>query len=78
MTKTGGYAFLVAHLFERQKMIIETKEGNRTKIKIVPDDYEEEKGFNQKDLTTSERKSIGYSDIDSDKWNKIFASPKGK
>lgn len=53
-------------------MIIEIKEGNKTKIKIVPDDYKEEKGFEQKDLTTSGRKSIGFSDIDKQKWDEIF------
>ena len=53
-------------------MIIEIKEGNKTKIKIVPDDYVEEKGFEQKDLTTSGRKSIGFSDIPKERWDGIF------
>lgn len=52
---------------------IEIKEGNKTKIKIVPDDYVEQPDkLNQKDLTTSERKCLGYSDISADNWNRIF------
>ena len=51
---------------------IEVKNGNKTTFKIVPDNYEEETGFEQKDLTTSERKSIGYSDIPAERWNGIF------
>lgn len=51
---------------------IEVKNGNKTTFKIVPDDYEPETGFEQKDLTTSDRKSIGFSDIPAEKWNNIF------
>ena len=53
-------------------MIIEKKDGNKIKIKIVPDDYVEEKGFEQKDLTTSGRKILGYTDILKEKWDEIF------
>lgn len=55
---------------------IEVKNGNKTTFKIVPDNYEPETGFEQKDLTTSQRKSIGFSDIPAEKWNNIFV--KGK
>ena len=52
---------------------IEIKNGVKTTFKIVPDDYVPlEEGFEQKDLTTSERKSIGYSDIPQEKWDRIF------
>ena len=52
---------------------IEIKQGNKTTFKIVPDNYEpQDDGFEQKDLTTSERKSIGFSDIPAERWNKIF------
>lgn len=52
---------------------IEVKEGNKTKIKIVPDDYiEPEFELEQNDITTSLRKGLGYSDISKDKWEKIF------
>lgn len=53
-------------------MIIETREGNKTKIKIVPDNWTPSDDLEQKDLTTSGRKSIGYSDIPEEKWNRIF------
>lgn len=52
---------------------IEIKTGNKTTFKIVPDDYEPtDEGFEQKDMTTSDRKSIGFSDIPAERWNKIF------
>lgn len=52
---------------------IEIKNGNKTTFKIVPDDYKEPPAkMEQKDLTTSGRKSIGYSDISADDWNRIF------
>ena len=52
---------------------IEVKQGNKTIFKIVPDDYvEAPAGLEQRDLTTSGRKCIGYSDISSEKWNSIF------
>lgn len=56
---------------------IEIKDGAKTKIKIVPDDYvEPEPDFVQSDLTTSIRRSIGYSDISKDKWERIFKNGK--
>ena len=51
---------------------IEIKEGAKTKIKFDPDDWEEEKYIPQSDLTTSNRKSIGFLDIDKNKWDNIF------
>lgn len=51
---------------------IEIKEGARTIFKIVPDDYEEDNELQQSDLTTSDRKSIGFSDISKERWNEIF------
>ena len=52
---------------------IEVKEGCRTKIKVVPDNYEEsDDAVVCRDLTTSDRKSIGYSDISKEQWDSIF------
>ena len=52
---------------------IEIKKDNKTIIKIVPDNYiEPEYELQQNDMTTSIRKSIGYSDIPKDKWESIF------
>lgn len=52
---------------------IEIKDGNKTTFKIVPDDYVEQPDkLDQKDLTTSGRKCLGYSDISADDWNRIF------
>ena len=58
---------------------IEIKDGAKTRIKIVPDDYiEPEPDFVQSDLTTSIRRSIGYADISKDKWDVIFNNGKNK
>lgn len=53
---------------------IEIKKGSKTIIKLVPDDWKpEESSFDLTgDLTTGERKCIGFSDIPQEKWNKIF------
>lgn len=53
---------------------IEIKDGNKTKIKFVPDDWvsEENKKETNGDLTTGNRKSISYSDIPSERWEIIF------
>lgn len=52
---------------------IEIKQENKTTFKVVPDNYKEPPAkLEQKDLTTSERKTIGYSDISADDWNRIF------
>ena len=49
------------------------KSGNKTTYKLVPDDWEETSPeLQQSDLTTSSRKSIGFSDIDKKKWELIF------
>ena len=56
---------------------IEKHENGKTIIKIVPDNYEEpEFDLEQNDLTTSIRKSIGFSDISKEKWEKIFGKTK--
>jgi hypothetical protein len=56
---------------------LEIKNGNKTTFKIVPDDYKEEpEKLEQKDLTTSGRKIIGFSDIAKDKWQRIFENGK--
>ena len=61
----------------RDMKTIEVKDGATTKIKIVPDNYEEpELDFVQSDLTTSIRKSIGFSDISKEKWDRIFKNGK--
>ena len=53
--------------------VIEVKDGCRTKIKMVPDNYEEsDDDVVCRDLTTSDRKSIGYSDISKERWDSIF------
>lgn len=57
-------------------MIIEIREGSKTKIKIVPDNWTPSDDLEQKDLTTSGRKSIGYSDIPEERWNSIFTERK--
>lgn len=55
--------------------VIEVKDRCRTKIKIVPDNYEEsDDDVVCRDLTTSDRKSIGYSDISKERWDSIFKS----
>ena len=52
---------------------IEIKDGAKTKIKVVPDDWEETTpDLLQGDLTTSGRKSIGFLDINKDRWDNIF------
>lgn len=52
---------------------IEIKKGNKTTYKIVPDNYTPEpEKLEQKDLTTSDRKCLGYSDISTQDWNRIF------
>lgn len=53
--------------------MIEIKEGNKTKYKYVSDDYiEETSKLEQKDLTTSDRSSIGFTDIPKERWDEIF------
>lgn len=55
--------------------MIEIKDGVRTIYKHVPDDWtpEDEKYKDiTGDLTTSERRIMGYTDIPEEKWNKIF------
>ena len=59
-------------LQEEEMKEVTIKKGSRTIIKFVPDDWEEDNSIQQSDLTTSSRKSIGFSDIDKNKWDKIF------
>ena len=53
---------------------VEYKKNGRTVMKLVPDDWKpEESPFDLTgDLTTGERKCIGFSDIPQEKWDKIF------
>lgn len=64
------------HDYSREEEIImkkiEIKNGSKTIIKLVADNWEPTDDMEQKDLTTSERKSIGYSDIPEERWNEIF------
>lgn len=49
--------------------MIEIKQGTKTTYRIGNKDDED---IEQKDLTTSDRKSLGYSDIDKEEWDRIF------
>lgn len=53
--------------------MIEIKKGNKTTYRIGK---KENDGIEQKDLTTSNRKLLGYSDIDKEKWDRIFKKKK--
>lgn len=54
--------------------MIEIKSGGKTTYKYVDDNYEQsEPELEQKDLTTSPRKSLGFTDISKEKWEKIFS-----
>ena len=54
--------------------MVKIKRGTKTIYKMVPDDWKpEESPFDLTgDLTTGERKCIGFSDIPQEKWDKIF------
>ena len=52
--------------------MIEVKEGNKTTYKMVPDNYEPTDDTICRDMTTSGRKSMGYSDISKKRWDSIF------
>ena len=55
--------------------MVEIRKNGHLIYKHVPDDWkpEDEKYKDIRgDLTTSERKTMGYTDIPEDKWNKIF------
>lgn len=58
--------------------MVKIKKGVKTVYKLVPDDWKpEESSFDLTgDLTTGERKFIGFSDIPTEKWEKIFKSKK--
>ena len=50
---------------------IEIKENGRTKIKIVPDNYEPTDDRAEPDMTTSGRRSISMG-VDKKRWDEIF------
>ena len=50
---------------------IEITENGRTKIKIVPDNYEPTDDRAEPDMTTSGRRSISMG-VDKKRWNEIF------
>ena len=55
--------------------MVEIKRGSHTIFKHVPDDWtpeNEEMPEIRGDLTTGDRKSIGFTDINQSKWEKIF------
>ena len=59
--------------------MVEIKDGCRTIYKHVPNEWkpEDEKYKDiTGDLTTSGRKSIGFTDIPDEKWQKIFGNNK--
>lgn len=54
--------------------MIEIKSGGKTTYKYVDDNYTpSEPELEQKDLTTSPRNSLGFTDISKEKWEKIFS-----
>jgi hypothetical protein len=55
---------------------IEIKEGNKTTYKIVPDNYEPTDDTICRDMTTSGRKSMGFTDIPKERWDSIFNKDK--
>ena len=54
---------------KEDKKFIEVKVGNKTTYLLKP---KSDEGMEQKDLTTSGRHSIGYSDIPKEQWDRIF------
>ena len=54
---------------KEDKKFIEVKVGNKTTYCLKPKSDED---MEQKDLTTSGRHSIGYSDISKEQWDAIF------
>lgn len=50
---------------------IEITENGRTKIKIVPDNYEPTDDRAEPDMTTSGRRSISMG-VDKKRWDEIF------
>lgn len=49
--------------------MLEIKNGNKTTYKIKEKESDDEE---LKDLTTSNRGSMGYTDIDKEEWDRIF------
>ena len=54
--------------------MVEIKKSNKTIYKMVPDDWKgEDEGYDVRgDLTTGDRKLVGFTDIKQEKWDKIF------
>ena len=55
--------------------MVEIKNGGHTIYRHVPDDWkpeDDQPADIRGDLTTSGRKSIGFTDIKQEKWDKIF------
>lgn len=59
---------LLKAMQENKSKLIEIKKGNKTTYCFK----KPEEDLEQKDLTTSGRHSIGYSDISKEQWDKIF------
>lgn len=57
--------------FEVNMKTIERKEGNKTIIKIVPDNYEETHDIKQRDLTTGGATLLSLG-IDKNEYDRIF------
>ena len=51
---------------------IEIKVGNKTTYKIVPDDYQPTDDTICRDMTTSGRRSMAFTDIPKERWDSIF------
>jgi hypothetical protein len=62
--------------------LITHKNGSKTTYRFVPDDYDEtqetKKDTVSSDMTTSLRRSMSYSDISKEDWNRIFGNDQPK
>lgn len=62
--------------------LITLKNGSKTTYRFVPDDYDEtqtqKKDTVSSDMTTSLRRSMSYSDISKEDWNRIFGNDQPK
>jgi hypothetical protein len=52
--------------------LIEIKVGSKTTYKMVPDNYQPTDDTILRDMTTSGRKSMSFSDISKEDWDRIF------
>jgi hypothetical protein len=64
----AGRANFEPTMQENNSKLLEIKHGNKTTYCFK----KPEADLEQKDLTTSGRHSIGYSDIPKEQWDKIF------